>query len=183
VIAPKGDEPRWREFARDLDLPSGVAQIRVVVRDPATGAIGSVVQRIEVPAATDFRVSTPILTDRVEPATGAGQIPQPALAAHRVFVGGGLYCRYEVFGAARPGGTPPRVSTGFQLRAENGAVLEEAAATPIAPDPDGRLVRMVGASLEKLEPGAYELVLDVRDEVSGRSFARHEPFVLAEDGR
>jgi VWFA-related protein len=183
VSAPKSDEPRWREFTREFELPPGVAQIRVVVREPATGAIGSVFQRIEVPSPGEFRVSTPILTDRVAPATGTGQIPQPALAAHRVFGGGGLYCRYEVFGAARPEGTPPRVSAGFQVRSQDGTVVEESAATPIVPDGDGRLVRMLGTSLEGLREGAYELVLDVRDEVSGKSFARHEPFILAQDGR
>jgi VWFA-related protein len=183
VSAPSGGAPEWREFTREFELPPGVAQIRVVVRDPATGAIGSVVQRIEVPAATEFRVSTPILTDRVAPATDPGQTPQPALAAHRVFGGGGLYCRYEVFGASRPAGALPRVSAGFQLRSQDGTVVEEKAATPIGPDGEGRLVRMWGTSLERLREGAYELVLDVRDEVSGRSFARHEPFVLAPDGR
>ncbi len=182
VSAPNGDEPRWREFTREFELPPGVAQIRVVVRDPTTGAIGSVVQRIEVPYPGEFRVSTPILTDRVAPATKAGQLPKPTLAAHRVFGGGGLYCRYEVFGAARPGGAPPRISSGFLLRSEDGTVVEEAAATPIAPDCDGRLVRMVGTSLEKLEEGAYDLVLEVHDDVSGNSFVRTEPFVLARAG-
>jgi VWFA-related protein len=179
VSAPRDDEPRWREFIREFELPPGVAQIRVVVRDPATGAIGSVAQRIEVPAANEFRLSTPILTDRVEPATAPGELPRPALAAHRLFAGAGLYCRYEVFGAARPGGALPRVSSAFQLRSEDGSVVQEASATPIAPDRDGHLVRMVGASLEKLEPGPYELVLEVRDERSGETLVRKEPLVLA----
>jgi len=179
VSAPAGDERRWRELTREFDLPAGVAQVRVVVRDPATGAIGSVAQRVEVPSPGEFRVSTPILTDRVEPATAPGDLPRPAIAAHRVFGGGGLYCRFEVFGAARPGGTPPRVSSAFQLRSEDGAVVAEAPATPIAPDRDGYLVRMVGTSLEGLREGAYELVLDVRDEVTGRSVVHRDAFVLA----
>lgn len=184
VTAPKGDEPRWRAFTREFELPPGVAQVRVVVRDPATGAIGSVVQRIEIPSPGEFRVSTPILTDRIEPAIARGQLPQPALAAHRVFAtGGGLYCQYEVFGAARSGGAPPRVVAGFHLRSQDGAVVQEAEATPIAPDKDGRLVRLVGVSLEGLEAGAYELVLEVQDEVSGNRLVRREPFTLARDGR
>jgi hypothetical protein len=44
-------------------------------------------------------------------------------------------------------------------------------------------VRTVGASLEGLEAGAYELVLEVRDEVSGNRLVRREPFALAPDGR
>jgi hypothetical protein len=180
VTAPRGDEPRWRAFTREFELPPGVAQVRVVVRDPATGRIGSVVQRIEVPSASEFRVSTPILTDRIEPATARGQPPQPALAAHREFPsGGGLYCRYEVFGAARPGGTLPRVVASFQLRSPDTAVVQEAAATPIAPDSDGRLVRLVGVSLQGLPEGPYELVIKARDEATGEEAVRHEPFILS----
>jgi hypothetical protein len=184
VTAPEGDEPRWRAFTREFELPPGVAQVRIVVRDPASGEIGSVVQRIEVPSAGEFRVSTPILTDRVEPAAVRGELPQPALAAHRVFpAGGGLYCQYEVFGAVRPGGAPPRVTASFQLVSHDGAVVQEAAATPIALDASGRLARTVGMSLEGLEEGAYELVIEMRDEVSGVRLVRREPVALARDAR
>jgi hypothetical protein len=41
----------------------------------------------------------------------------------------------------------------------------------------------VGASLEALEAGAYELVLDVQDEVSGNRIVRREPFTFARDSR
>jgi VWFA-related protein len=179
VSPPKGDEPRWRAFAREFELPPGVAQVRVVVRDPSTGAIGSLVQRVEVPAPGELRLSTPILTDRIVPAEKRGDRPRPAIAAHRVFPeGGGLYCEYEVFGAGRPGGAPPRVTAGFRIRASDGKVVLEATATPITPDRDGRVVRTVGASLQGLATGQYELVLDVRDETTGERIVRHEPFAL-----
>jgi VWFA-related protein len=180
VSAPKGDEPRWRAFVRAFELPAGVAQVRVVVRDPATGAIGSLVQRVEVPAPGEFRLSTPILTDRIVPAENRGDRPRPAIAAHRVFPeGGGLYCEYEVFGAGRPGGAPPRVAAAFQIRSSDGTVVRESPPTPIAPDANGRVVRTVGASLQGLPPGPYELVIDVRDETTGERIVRREAFTLA----
>jgi hypothetical protein len=58
-------------------------------------------------------------------------------------------------------------------------VVEESPVTPIAPDRDGRLVRMVGTSLEGLREGAYRLVLDVTDEASGKRLMRAEPILLA----
>jgi VWFA-related protein len=180
VSAPKEDEPRWRAFVRDFELPPGVAQVRVVVRDPATGEMGSLIQRVEVPSASEFRLSTPILTDRIVPGEKRGDRPQPAIAAHRVFPdGGGLYCEYEVFGAKRPGGTPPRVSADFQIRSSDGTVVRESPATPIAPDTNNRLVRTVGASLQGLPPGPYALVIDVEDETTGERIARREAFALA----
>ncbi len=69
------------------------------------------------------------------------------------------------------------------LRKGDGETLRKADPTPIVPAADGRLVRTVGASLEGLEEGDYELVLEVRDEVSGNSFVRHEPFTLTRSSR
>ncbi len=177
-IAPAASAGKtWREFTREFDLAPGVSQVRVVVRDTASGAIGSVLQRVEVPFPGELRVSTPILTDRVETGQGAGERPRPALAAHRSFpAGGGLYCQYEVFGAARPGGAPPRVVASFSLRSADGGVVREAPSTPIVADADGRLVRLVGASLEGLPAGPYELVIEGRDETTGERFTRREGF-------
>ena len=158
VTAAAGESPAWRTLTREFDLPPGVGQIRLVVRDPANGAIGSVVHRLEVPFPGELRVSTPVLTDLAVPGQGPGDRPQPAVAAHRVFpAAGGLYCQFEVFGAVRPGNAPPRVAAGFQVRSRDGSVVREAAPTPIAPGPDGRLVRLVGVSVEGLPEGPYEL--------------------------
>jgi hypothetical protein len=184
VAVPEGQAPGWRALTREFELPPGVSQVRVVLRDPLNGALGSVSQRVDIPLPGELRVSTPVLTDRVEPATAPGQAPRPALASHRVFAPGvGLYCQYEVFGAARPGGAASRVDGAFELRRSDGETVRKAPPTPIAPDATGRLVRTVGASLEGLEAGAYELVLEVRDEVSGNRLVRREPFALARDGR
>jgi len=40
-------------------------------------------------------------------------------------------------------------------------------------------VRQVGISLEGMEEGPYDLVLDVRDEVSGARLKHREAFALA----
>jgi hypothetical protein len=180
-----GEAPAWRALAHEFELPAGVAQARVVVRDPASGATGSVTQRFEVPPGGTLRLSTPILTDRIEPASGARSRPRPALAAHRVFAPAGrLYCQFEVFGAARgDGGTPPRVSAGLVLSQQDGRTVVEAAPSPIAADPDGRVVRLVGLPLDGLETGAYELRLEVRDQVSGARIERRETFTLAREAR
>jgi VWFA-related protein len=179
VAGAAGEGPAWREFTREFELPPGVAQVDLVVRDPASGAIGSIQHRLEIPFPGELRLSTPILTDRVLPGEKPGDRPRPALAAHRVFPGGGgLYCEYEVFGAARPGGALPRVTAGFEIRSGDGTVVREAAATPIASDAKGRVVRLVGAALQGLREGPYDLVIDVRDERTGERLVRHEPFAL-----
>ena len=184
VTAAAGESPAWRTLTREFELPPGVAQVRLVVRDPASGAIGSVVQRLEIPFPGELRVSTPVLTDLALPGQGPGDRPQPAVAAHRVFPAeGGLYCQFEVFGAAHPGSGPARVAAGFQIRARDGSIVREAAATPIVPGPDGRLVRLVGVSVEGLPEGPYELVIEARDEAAGEKVVRREAFALGGPGR
>ena len=175
--------PAWRAFTREFELPPGVAQVRLVVRDPASGAIGSVsaADRGPVPRRVPALDPDPHRSGRARRPGPAS--PARARGAPRLPPGGGLYCQYEVFGAARPGAEAPRVNAAFELRRGDGETLRKAPATPIAADAEGRLVRMVGTSLEGLEDGAYELVLEVEDEVSGERLVRREPFALARPGR
>jgi VWFA-related protein len=179
-----GEAPAWRAVARDFELPPGVTQARVVLRDPASGALGSISRRFEVPAAGALRLSTPILTEHIEPATTAQSRPRPALAVHRVFKPEGqLYCEFEVYGAARAAAqAPPRVVAGLALWTGDGRLVRRAPPTPIAADPDGRVVRLLGMALDGLAEGPYDLVLEVQDEVSGARLLDREPFALARSG-
>jgi VWFA-related protein len=176
VMVNAAEDPAWRAFAREFDLAPGVAQARVVVRDPSSGAVGAVTERLEVPAPGAFHVSTPILTDRLEPEAGGQSHPRPALTATRVFPPEGrLYCQFEVFGA-----TPPhRVLAGLELVAADGRVAQKAPVTRIAADPDGRVVRLLGLPVDGLPAGFYELVLHVEDEATGSRLERREPFSIA----
>ncbi|HET6899285.1 MAG TPA: hypothetical protein VFK70_13090, partial [Vicinamibacteria bacterium] len=180
VRVPEGEAPGWRSFAREFDLPAGVAQARLVVRDPATELLGAVSQRFEVPAAGTLRLATPILTDQVvRPAGGEGR-PRAAVAVHRTFPRAAtLYCEFEVFGAARHSDGTPHVSAGLAVRTTAGETVRAAAPTRIAPDRDGRLVRLLGLGLGDLAEGDYELVLEVRDDVSEGRVERREPFTIA----
>jgi hypothetical protein len=180
-----GDASAWRAVARDFDLPSGVAQARVVVRDPVSGAMGSVSQRFEVPPPGILRLSTPIVTDHIEPASKAGSHPRPALAVHRVFrPEGALYVQFEVFGAATTAQPPlPRVTAGLALRAADGRLVRQAPPTLIAADADGRVVRFVGIPLDGLGEGPYDLMLDVQDQVSGGRVQAGEPLTLAREAQ
>jgi VWFA-related protein len=180
----EGDAGGWRSHAREFLLPAGVAQVRVVLRDETSGALGSTSVRVEVPPRDTLRLSTPILTDQVEPDAGQGNRPQVVLAVHREFpVGGRLYVEFEVFGAARGVDGRPRVSAAMQLRGADGRLASEASASPIAPASDGRLVRFVGIDLHGLEAGPYELVLDISDQVSGRDLRGRERFSLTSAGQ
>jgi hypothetical protein len=171
----KGSRPEWWTFSRELQLPAGVSQVRALVRDVTTGRTGTVAQRFEVPAVDGFRLSTPILSDRIEAPVAGNEPATPVLVAHRAFPQEGrLYGHYEVFGA---GSTA--VQGSYALHGADGSLVREEPLTPIEPGTDGRLVRTVGLSLEGLPEGSYELQIRVEKGPGTPALEAREPFVLA----
>jgi VWFA-related protein len=168
----------WLTLSREIRLPAGVAQVRVVVRDVATGRAGTVTQRLVVPALDQPYLATPILTDRIEMPRGGS--PRLVPLAHRRFrPAGRLYCVYEVFGMTdREGRATTQVAGGYTLQAEGGRVVSAAPPTPIAVDLGGRVVRLLALPLAGLEKGTYELTLEVVDKATGRTLVTHEAFAL-----
>jgi hypothetical protein len=164
----------WLVLSRALDLSPGVNQARVVVRDEFLGRLGAVTLRFEVPQPGTFRLSSPMLTDRVMP-TSAGAPARPALVARREFPAGRqVFCQYEVLGV-RP--TPATVIESLvELRSSDGVAVRQALPGPIPPLPDGRLVRLLAFPLAGLRPGDYTMVIRASDRATGRATERSEPF-------
>jgi hypothetical protein len=170
-----GGFEQWLVSSRELELPPGVAQARVVVRDDFLGRLGAVTLRFVVPELKGLRISTPVLTDRV--ARGkAGAAPQPVLLVRREFPPTNvLYCQFQVFGAATSAGSAAQVEASYELRHRGGAALRRGAPSLIAPGAEGDLVRLLGLPLEGMEEGDYELVLRVEDKATGEARERVEP--------
>jgi len=172
----------WYGVVKDFELAPGGYQAKIVVRDKNTGKIGTVVHEFEVPDLTQFRVSTPVLTDVVQPSEENQSIPRPLLLARRTFGAGVmLYASFEVHGAAKDKKTGmPVVSAGYVIRRREGGVVTQAAPTLITPTSLGKVSRMIGAPLEA-GPGEYELVLTFNDTIAGKTLEVREPFSVAAD--
>jgi VWFA-related protein len=168
----------WMTLTRELRLPSGVAQVRALVRDVASGLGGTVTQRLEVPALEEPFLATPILTNQMIMVPGKGTRLVP-VAYRRFRPRGVLYCSYEVLGMTNAKGeATTHVTGGFTLRGSAGRIVRQAAPTPIAVALGGKVMRILVLALAGLEPGAYDLALDIVDESSGRTLQWHEPFEL-----
>ena len=169
----------WMNLSREVRLPPGVAQVRVLVRDVASGLAGAVTQRLEIPRLDRPYLSTPIVTDRM--ITGGGKSPRLMPVAHRLFRSKGfLFCSYEVVGMTNAKGeATTTVAGGFTLRRSDGRIVSQSAPTRIATALGGKVTRLFALPLAGLEGGDYELVLDVVDEATGRSLLSLEPFVIA----
>jgi VWFA-related protein len=172
----------WFPIVRDFELATGGYQAKIVVRDKNSGRIGTVVHEFEVPDLSQFRVSSPVLSDTLQPAPeGSKERPTPALLARRTFASGSmLYSQFEVYGAAKDKQTGmPRVSAGYVIRRKDGTVVTQTPASLINPTSIGKLSRMIGVQLENATPGEYELVLGFKDEISGKTLELREPFIIA----
>ena len=171
--------------SREFTLAPGGYQAKIVVRDLATGRLGSVIHEFEVPGPATFRLSTPLLSNALEPqAPGVSGPPRPILQVRRqVETGGTLWVQYSVLGATKdPGTFLPRVTAGYEIHSRNGALFKSAAPTRINPTSLGSLLRLSGINLAGATAGEYELVLHVRDEIAGRDLEAHEPFAVVPPG-
>jgi hypothetical protein len=167
--------------SREFSLPPGTYQAKVIVRDLASGEVGSVIHDFEVPEADDFRVSTPLIADTLEDRKpGAAEAPRPVLRVSREFAPGSvLYVQYSVLGAEKAEGSYlPQVMAGYEIRRADGTVFKRSEDTLINPTSIGALLRLHGINLLGAEPGDYELVLRVRDSVAGRSLEVAEEFTI-----
>jgi len=72
----------------------------------------------------------------------------------------------------------PRVTAGYEIRRTDGAIFKRSAPTPINPTSVGALLRLNGIALRGAVPGEYDLVLTVRDELSGNTVEVREPFEI-----
>jgi hypothetical protein len=171
---------QWLPITRDFELRPGGYQAKIVVRDKASGRVGTVIHEFDVPDLTQFRISTPILTDTREAPSGGGPGGRLAPLARREFAqGSAVFCQFEVYGAQKDQKSGmPRVSMGYQVRRSDGSRLNGTNPTVINPTSLGKLSRMVGFSLENAAPGDYEMVMSFKDELAGTTLEVKEPFTV-----
>jgi VWFA-related protein len=160
----------WWVFSREIHLLAGVAQVRALVRDLGSGLTGSVTQRIEVPALNGPFLASPILTDRLVSSSSGQRRLVPV--AHRTFrPSGRLYCGYDIHGAAQ-------ATIGYSLQAQDGKTVSVQAPSPVSMDVGGRSTGLLAVSIDGLDDGPYELVLEAQDAISGAQMMAREPFLL-----
>jgi VWFA-related protein len=171
-------DKEWFPVVREFELAPGAYQAKIVVRDKNSGRIGTVMHEFEVPGLESLRTSTPIISDSLQETPGGR--PRPMLLARRTFDSGGmLYCQYEVYGAAKDKATGmPKVTAGYEIRKSDGTIATRVDPSPIMPTSLGALSRMVGTSMKGVSPGDYEIVVDLKDEIAGKSLEVREPFTL-----
>ncbi len=170
----------WFPILRDFELQPGDHQAKIIVRETATGQLGSVVHEFDVPSLDGFWVTTPILSDRhQEDENGRPVNPQP-LARREFPQGEDLLCQFEVFGAQKDEKGMPRVVQGYEVRRPDGTILASLSPSEIRPTSIGALSRLFGFGLAGATPGDYEMVMTFEDQLSGSKLEVREPFTVVD---
>jgi len=170
----------WYPLEHNFDVGPGAYQARLVVRDQNSKKLGSVVHPFALPELGGFRTSSLILSDVKVPSPDDPSMPQLVPLARRVFsTHGSLYAQFEVFGAARGQESgKAEVVCGHKIVAQDGRVVREGNPTPIVVRDKGVVSRLVTLSMDGLDPGEYEFVLNVADTVTGKTIELRELFTL-----
>ena len=136
------------------------------------------------PTCAKLRASSVILSDTLQP-DKPGEKPRPtwwcaapSRRARRSTRSSRCTAR-----SARRARACPRCCAGYQIRREDGTVVSRGGARPRSCPPRSASSRAWWApSLEGAQPGDYEFVLDLRDEIGGAIVEVREPFRVAPDG-
>ena len=164
---------------REFSLAPGRYQATVLLRDRATGTIGSVRHEFEVPAANQFRITTPVVTDIVQPASAPELAPRPMPIARRTFrAGTRIAAVFDILGATEKGTSGPQVSVAYSLRRPDGTQLTASQPQALKPNARGQLAVAIGITLPPGASGEHELHLSVRDELAVRVIEYVEPIVI-----
>ena len=163
---------------REFTLAPGRYQARLLVKDRASGLLGSVRHEFEVPKLQGLQITTPILTDSFQ-AGEAGQ-RRPIPVAHQTFAPGApLACAFSILGAAPdPVRGGPRVSLAYRLRRADGTEVMGSPARVLTAGPLGQLTPVILLKLPEDAAGPYEVALTIHDEVATTTLEVAEPLTV-----
>jgi hypothetical protein len=180
--AAGGDASRPVIWHQKLRLKPGLYQVRVALRDRATGRVGSAMQWVEIPDLSkgDFALSSIFLGERDPQAAPAEREPTGpravAVDVDRRFVRTSVL-RFQtyVYNAARAAG-------GVQLQAQvfrgpTPVINTRPFDVPAASDP-ARMPFWSELALEQLPPGRYVLQLTATDRATNRTAVERVGFYV-----
>jgi hypothetical protein len=172
---PNNSQPViWHQRLR---LKPGLYQVRVALRDRATGRTGGATQWVEIPDLTkgDFALSSIFLGERgLESAPAGGEANGPRSVVvdvdHRFARTSVLRFQTYIYNAARSNGADARdVQVQAQVfRGTTPLVTTQPLKAPVTSDP-ARLPFWSELSLEQLPPGRYVLQVTATDRTTNRT--------------
>ncbi|HYP28973.1 MAG TPA: VWA domain-containing protein [Blastocatellia bacterium] len=151
-------------YSANTELPSGVYQVRLVVRDNKTGALGTLSRYFEVPDLSKGRLAASSLVIGSVPANSskAGSVNW-ITASRRVSRQNNLLYATSVYNAKLKDGKP-HVTTQLTLT-RNGKMVYQSPEEPVATSPSNpsQLMRVGQLKVSSLPAGKYVMTLKIID--------------------
>jgi hypothetical protein len=172
-------------YQKAVPLPPGRYQVRLAVREDATGLLGSAWQRVEIPELPPGRlaISSLFLLKEGGPSEApaspdAAPVLHSAQALRRFRRTESLYVQLYAYNPKRDAsGAANLVAQAEVLR--GGARLAAAAPEPMAPgEPQGVIPHLSRIKLQQFAPGDYELRVTVTDRNASAMAARSVAFTI-----
>jgi VWFA-related protein len=176
-------------YEKAVPLEPGRYQVRLAVRQDATGLLGSAWQRVEIPSigAGRLALSSLFLLKEGPPpggqpeagAPGGGLILHNAQAWRHFVSGENLYAQIYAYNPRRDNsGATSLISQAEILK--GGVTLGTAAPEPIEPPEPGAppTPHISRIRLSRFEPGEYELRVTVTDQIANATSARRVAFTI-----
>jgi len=147
-------------------LPSGYYQLRIVVRDSASGNMGTLTRYLEIPNLAKHRLAmSSLFLYGVDQAAGAKTEPETMNAARRISKSRDLRYATVVYNAKQP--------SAKIVISQNGKMLFQEPEQPLSGPMSGVQVGKVGqVGLSKVTPGHYVLTLVTTDQLAEKKQRR-----------
>jgi len=152
-------------YSANTELPSGVYQMRLVVRDNKSGALGTLSRYFEVPDLSKGRLAASSLLLGAVPASNSkpGVGINWIMATRRVSRRNNLLYTTSIYNAKLKDGKP-QVNTQLTV-ARNGQVIYQSAEEPVAISPanPSQVMRIGQLKVSSLPAGKYVMTLKIID--------------------
>jgi hypothetical protein len=167
-------------------LPPGRFSVKVVVRENATGKIGSFEAALSVPELKQapLKVSSVVLSTQLQPSPANARSENPLVRGgvqllpnltRVVSRDQKMYFYYEVYDAATTGGAAPDVQTSLTFYRKKVKVFETPIVQRVQEDVPNRhaAVFQLEVPADQFKPGLYTCQINIIDKVSSKfSFPR-----------
>jgi hypothetical protein len=172
-------------YQKAAPLPPGRYQVRLAVREDATGLLGSAWQRVEIPDLAPGRLAVSSLfllkeggTSGAAPSPGAAPNLLAAQALRRFRRTESLYVQLYAYNPKRDDSGAIDLVAQAEVR-RGGARLATAAPEPMAAgEPQGAVAHLSRIKLQQFEPGDYELRVTVTDHNANAMASRSVAFTV-----